>query len=108
MTSKQRVQNALNHSTPDRIPVDFGATSVTGIHCKVVEALRQHYGLDPHPVRVIEPFQMLGEIEEDLQEIMGIDCVPVFGRKDMFDIDETQLHEQVTPVSYTHLTLPTN
>ena len=97
MTSKQRVQNALNHSTPDRIPVDFGATSVTGIHCKVVEALRQHYGLDPHPVRVIEPFQMLGEIEEDLQEIMGIDCVPVFGRKDMFDIDETQLHEQVTP-----------
>ena len=97
MTSKQRVQNALNHSPPDRIPVDFGATSVTGIHCKVVEALRQHYGLDPHPVRVIEPFQMLGEIEEDLQEIMGIDCVPVFGRKDMFDIDETQLHEQVTP-----------
>ena len=97
MTSKQRVQNALNHSTPDRIPVDFGATSVTGIHCKVVEALRQHYGLDPHPVRVIEPFQMLGEIEEDLQEIMGIDCAPVFGRKDMFDIDETQLHEQVTP-----------
>ena len=66
MTSKQRVQNALNHSTPDRIPVDFGATSVTGIHCKVVEALRQHYGLDPHPVRVIEPFQMLGEIEEDV------------------------------------------
>lgn len=98
MTSKQRVQNALNHSTPDRIPVDFGATSVTGIHCKVVEALRQHYGLDPHPVRVIEPFQMLGEIEEDLQEIMGIDCAPVFGRKDMFDIDETQLHEQVTPM----------
>ena len=97
MTSKQRVQNALNHSTPDRIPVDFGATSVTGIHCKVVEALRQHYGLDPHPVRVIEPFQMLGEIEEDLQEIMGIDCVPVFGRKDMFEIDETQLHEQGTP-----------
>lgn len=97
MTSKQRVQSALAHRMPDRVPVDFGATSVTGIHCKVVEALRQHYGLDPHPVRIIEPFQMLGEIEEDLQEIIGIDCVPVFGRKDMFDIDETQLHEQVTP-----------
>ncbi len=97
MTSKQRVQSALNHRAPDHIPVDFGATSVTGIHCKVVEALRQHYGLDPHPVRIIEPFQMLGEIEEDLQEIMGIDCVPVFGRKDMFEIDETKLHEQTTP-----------
>lgn len=97
MTSKQRVQSALNHRSPDYIPVDFGATSVTGIHCKVVEALRQHYGLDPHPVRVIEPFQMLGEIEEDLQEIMGIDCVPVFGRKNMFGIDETKLHAQTTP-----------
>lgn len=97
MTSKQRVQSALAHRMPDCVPVDFGATSVTGIHCKVVEALRQHYGLDPHPVRVIEPFQMLGEIESDLQEIIGVDCVPVFGRKDMFDIDETQLHEQITP-----------
>lgn len=97
MTSKERVQSALNHRAPDRIPVDFGSTSVTGIHCKVVEALRQHYGLDPHPVRIIEPFQMLGEVESDLQEVMGVDCVPVFGRKDMFDIDETQLHEQVTP-----------
>ena len=96
MTSRERVQNALNHRTPDYIPIDFGATSVTGIHCKVVEALRQHYGLDAHPVRIIEPFQMLGEIEDDLQEVMGIDCVPVFGRKNMFDIDETQLHEQIT------------
>lgn len=97
MTSKERVQSALNHTTPDRIPIDFGSTSVTGIHCKVVEALRQHYGLDQHPVRIIEPFQMLGEIESDLQEVIGVDCVPVFGRKNMFDIDETQLHEQVTP-----------
>lgn len=97
MTSRERVQNALNHRTPDYIPIDFGATSVTGIHCKVVEALRQHYGLDAHPVRIIEPFQMLGEIEDDLQEVMGVDCVPVFGRKNMFDIDETQLHEQITP-----------
>ena len=97
MTSKERVQNALNHHTPDSIPVDFGSTSVTGIHCKVVEALRDHYGLDRHPVRVIEPFQMLGEIEDDLQDVIGIDCVSVFGPKDMFNIDETRLHEQKTP-----------
>lgn len=97
MTARERVQNALNHRAADCIPVDFGSTSVTGIHCKVVEALRQHYGLDPHPVRVIEPFQMLGEVEEDLQEVIGVDCVPVFGPRNMFDIDETRLHEQVTP-----------
>lgn len=97
MTAKERVQSALNHQAPDYIPVDFGSTSVTGIHCKVVEALREHYGLDRHPVRVIEPFQMLGEVEEDLQAVIGVDCVPVFGPRNMFDIDETRLHEQTTP-----------
>jgi uroporphyrinogen-III decarboxylase len=97
MNSKQRINEALNHKSPDMVPVDFGSTSVTGIHCKLVEALREYYGLEKHPVRVIEPFQMLGEVEHDLQDIMGVDCVPVFGRKNMFNIDETRLHEQLTP-----------
>lgn len=97
MTSKERVQQALNHQTPDYIPVDFGSTSVTGIHCKVVEELRNHYGLERHPVRVIEPFQMLGEIEADLQEVIGIDCVSLLGPRNMFEIDENELHEQTTP-----------
>lgn len=97
MTAKERIQAALNHQSSDAIPVDFGATSVTGIHCKVVAALREHYGLEKHPVRVIEPFQMLGEIEPDLQEAIGVDCLPVFGPRNMFEIDETQLHLQRTP-----------
>lgn len=97
MTSRERIQSTLNHHTPDYIPVDFGSTSVTGIHCKVVEALREYYGLEQHPVRVIEPFQMLGEIENDLQDVIGIDCISIFGSKNMFNIDETHLHEQITP-----------
>jgi hypothetical protein len=97
MTSKVIVQQTLHHKNSGRIPVDFGATSVTGIHCRTVEALRRHYGLEEKPVRVIEPFQMLGEVDEELQEIMGIDVVGVWGRENMFGIDETRLHEQVTP-----------
>ncbi|MDR1454201.1 MAG: methyltransferase [Tannerella sp.] len=96
-TSREVVRQALHHRDSGRIPVDFGATSVTGIHCRTVEALRRHYGLEEKPVRIIEPFQMLGEVDEDLQEIMGIDVVGVWGREDMFGIDETRLHEQVTP-----------
>lgn len=97
MTSKERIQSALAHKQPDRMPVDFGGTSVTGIHCKVVEALRDHYGLEKHPVRIIEPFQMLGEVEPDLQEVIGVDCVGVFGQKNMFESDQTKMHEQTTP-----------
>jgi len=97
MNSRERIKEALNHRTPDKLPIDFGSTSVTGIHCKMVEALREHYGLEKRPVRVIEPFQMLGEIDAELQEVMCVDCVPVFGSRNMFGIDETRLHEQVTP-----------
>jgi len=45
---------------------------VTGIHVSTVYRLRQYYGLDKPktPVKVIEPFQMLGEIKNDLREIM--------------------------------------
>jgi uroporphyrinogen-III decarboxylase len=84
MTSKERVLSALSHREPDRIPVDFGGTFVTGIHVSCVAALREHYGLEKRPVKVIDPGQMLGLIEEDLKQAMGIDTEGVFRRKSRF------------------------
>lgn len=52
------------------MPIDFGSSFSTGVHCSVVAELRQHYGLEPRPVRVCEPYQMLGEVEADLLEAM--------------------------------------
>ena len=43
--------------------MDFGSTAVTGIHVLIVEKLREYYGLEKKPVKVIEPYQMLGEID---------------------------------------------
>lgn len=73
MTSKERVLAALRHQQPDRVPVDFGATAVTGIHCSMVELLRTHYGLDRRPVKIHEPYQMLGLVEDDLQQALSVD-----------------------------------
>ncbi|UCH13762.1 MAG: methyltransferase [Bacteroidales bacterium] len=75
MKSKERVIQALNHKIPDKIPVDFGGTGQTGIHISCVEALRDYYGLEKRPVRAIEPYQMLGLIEDDLKECIGIDTL---------------------------------
>jgi len=97
MTSKERVLCALNHKEADRVPVDFGTTGVSGIHCKVVEGLRKYYGLEDRPVRVVEPFQMLGEVDEELQKIIGTDVYGIYGRNDMLGIYEGEIHEQVTP-----------
>jgi hypothetical protein len=73
MTSRERVLASLNHREPDAVPVDFGSTAVTGIHINAIVALRDFYGLEKQPVKVYEPYQMLGLIEEDLKKIMGID-----------------------------------
>lgn len=82
--SRQRVLDTLAHRTPDRVPVDFGSTTVTGIHALCVAELRDYYGLEPRPVKIFEPFQMLGLIEDDLKQAMGIDVEGVYRRKTMF------------------------
>jgi hypothetical protein len=82
--SQQRLIATLNHQHPDRIPIDFGGTSVTGIHVSCVAALRDHYGLERRPVRVHEPFQMLGLLDDDLQSAMGLDVTGAFARSTMF------------------------
>src|SRR3954469_3788024 len=84
MLSAERVRLAVAHTEPDRIPVDFGSTPVSGIHVSVVAALREYYGLDRHRVKVNEPYQMLGEVEDDLKQAMGIDTEGVLARKTIF------------------------
>jgi len=41
MTSRERVERVLNHREPDRVPMDLGATVVTGMHVRTVYLLRQ-------------------------------------------------------------------
>ena len=81
MNSRERVSLALQHKEPDRVPLDLGGTTVTGMHISTVYRLRQALGLDKPgtPVKVIEPFQMLGEIKPDLMAALGIDVVVLGG-----------------------------
>ncbi len=84
MTSKERIRAAIEHRQPDQVPIDFGGSFITGIHCSVVENLRHHYGLEPRPVKVCEPYQMLGLVDDDLIDAMGIDTTPIFPNRTMF------------------------
>jgi hypothetical protein len=96
-TCRERVLTTLEHREPDRIPVDFGGTPVSGIHVSVVAALRDHYGLEPRLVKVHEPYQMLGTIDDDLKRAMGIDVEGVVGRETMFGFRNDQWTPWTTP-----------
>lgn len=85
-SSKQNFIKTVNHIQPERVVVDFGSTSVTGIHVLIVEKLREYFGLEWQPVKVTEPYQMLGEIDSELMNAMDIDIIGLFGKKNMFGI----------------------
>jgi hypothetical protein len=86
MNSIQRVITAMNHQTPDRVPLDLGGSAVTGISVASVYLLRQALRLDlpGTPVKVTEPYQMLGEVAPDLLGALGVDVVGLGGPRTMF------------------------
>ena len=91
MNSRQRVLKALNYEPTDRVPVDLGGTLTTGAHVSVIANLRQALGLDKpgEPVKIIEPYQMLGEVADDLRGALGIDVVNLPGPRNMFGFKNT-------------------
>lgn len=83
---RQVLLDSLNHKQPSRLAVDFGATTITGIHCSIVAELRRHFGLEERPVKIHEIYQMLGLIEDDLADAMGVDAVMCLGITNMFGV----------------------
>ncbi|MCD6257426.1 methyltransferase [Candidatus Aerophobetes bacterium] len=75
MTSRERVKKAINHEVPDRIPLDLGSTLVTGIQASPYARLRKALGLEDKPVKVVDPFQILAEVEMEVKEKLGVDTV---------------------------------
>ena len=86
MNSRERVETALKHQQPDRVPLDLGASATTGMHASSVYLLRQALKLDPPgtPVKVIEPYQILGEIQPDLIEALGVDVIGLPSPRNLF------------------------
>lgn len=97
MTSRERVRTTLAHREPDRVPVDFGGTTVTGMHALVVERLRAHYGLERRPVTVPVPYNMLGLVEDDLARAMGLDLIGVLSRNTIYGYPNEDWKEFRTP-----------
>ncbi|NOR76285.1 MAG: methyltransferase [Draconibacterium sp.] len=84
MNSREQFLKTVNHKQPDRVVIDLGSTAVTGIHVQTISRLRRHFGLQRKPIRVIEPYQMLGEVGWELIDSIGIDVIGAWGKNNMF------------------------
>lgn len=97
MNSRERIRQAINHVQPDKVPVDFGSAPVTSIHASCVAELRDYYGLEKRPIVVHEPFQMLGRLDDDLLDALGIDTVGISPRGTLFGVPNGDWREFRTP-----------
>lgn len=97
MNSRERVKMTLNHQQPDRVPVDLGATAITGIAAGALDNLRKALGLENQRVKVHEPFQILGMVEEDIINALKIDVVGLWGRETMFGYNNDSWKNWRTP-----------
>ena len=95
MTSRERVLKAINHEEADRVPLDLGSTAVTGISASALSKLRLALGLDGpgDRVKVVEPYQMLGEVTDDLREAVGIDTTGIGASKTLFGFENEDWKE---------------
>jgi len=77
VNSRERVLCALNHQTPDRLPIDLGGTRQSGIHASAYHQLKEHLGIHS-PTRVFDLFQMLAEVERPILERFGADVAGLY------------------------------
>lgn len=103
MDSRERLRKALNHQEPDRVPIDFGSTAVTGMHVRCIQGLREHFGLEDRLVKVLDPYQMLGLVEGDLLDAIGADVVGIVPRCNMFGYENCRWKTWVAPWGQTLL-----
>lgn len=103
MTGKEKLRAALNHEDAP-VLFDLGGMNTTGMHCIVMEKLREYYGLEKRPVAIVEPSQMLGHMDGDLAECLGVETEAVWGSRNCYGFkSEDQYKEWKTPWGQTVL-----
>lgn len=78
-SSIERVIKALEHKEPDRVPFDLGTTAGSGIHVKTYKRLLKYLGKnDIRDIEILDKFEKLAIIDDEISDILGIDTVGIF------------------------------
>jgi uroporphyrinogen decarboxylase len=78
MTSRERVLKALQHQTPDRVPMDLGGTVNSSIVKEGYERLRQYLGFPPSTATFIDTMMRSMRVDEDVEVYFNTDFKGVF------------------------------
>ncbi len=75
MTSRERVINAINRESVDRVPIDLGSHMSTGISMFAYWNLRKYLGLSIDHIWIPDMVQCLAYVDVDILERFHCDCI---------------------------------
>lgn len=87
MTSRERLVQTLNHIEPEKVVTDLGSTTITGINANALAKLRTALGLEKRKIKINEPLQLLGMVEEDVRKAIQADVVDITNNVTMFGFE---------------------
>jgi uroporphyrinogen decarboxylase len=76
MTSRERVETALSHETPDRVPLDVGGGQSTSLSIEAYERLKTHLGINA-PSEFLNTTFRVARLDDATLARLGGDVRPV-------------------------------
>ena len=72
MTSRERMQLAINHKEPDRVPVDWGILNIASIHETAYRNLLNYLGKEEEII-IHDPIQVLALPSDEIMDMFNVD-----------------------------------
>jgi len=94
MNSRQRILAAINHTEPDRVPVDLGATPSSGISAIAYDNLLPYLPLKDKRNRVYDVVQQVTQPSDEMLDHFRIDAIDL-GRT--FNTEDSDWVESTLP-----------
>lgn len=102
MNSRERVKKTIRHQVTDRVPIDMGATAVSGIHVSELTRLKKALGIPSKTVKALDPMTLISEVDDDIRLALGVDCIGLYTSGDSLGLKSKKLKEWIlsdgTPV----------
>jgi uroporphyrinogen decarboxylase len=76
MISRERILSAINHKQPDKVPIDLGSSTVTGISAIAYNNLKDHLKINSK-TRVFDVVQQLANVDMEVLNLLGVDALDI-------------------------------
>ncbi len=76
MNSRERILSTINHIQPDKVPIDLGSSTVTGISAIAYNNLKRHLNIESK-TRVFDVVQQLANVDMEVLNLFGVDALDI-------------------------------